>query len=291
MMILKSSRSRALLAPLLFVLGLLVLAPLCVTLIYSFTDANLLKLRQGFHFVGLNNYSDMFTNELFSLILSNSLVYSLVSTVAAMLFGLVSALCLNMKFKGRGIFRAILLVPWIIPSAVASLGFKWMFHGIYGIFNAILLTMGIITEPILFITDPNYALWSVCLVTIWKATPIAMIMLMGALQGVSIELYESARVEGASKINQFRYVTVPSIKPVLFSTTLVLFLWILNFTDPILIITNGGPSNASQIISSYAYYLGVNNQRLGSASAFSVFSLLITGIIISITTRRSEVDV
>lgn len=286
----KSSQRRSLLAPMLVILALLVLIPLAITIGYSFTDANLLRSRQGLSFVGLENYQDMFSDGLFLSIVGNSLVYSLVCTVSAIIFGLIIAICLNLNFRGRGLFRAILLIPWIIPSAVASLGFRWMYHGIYGIFNAMLMNMGLISEPILFITDPRCALLSVCVVTIWKACPIAMIMLLGSLQGVSLDLYESARVDGASAVKQFFYVTLPSIRPVLFSTTLVLFLWILNFTDPILIITDGGPSNSTQILSSYSYYLGISSQNVGGASAYSVFSLLITCILVAVTMRHSEVE-
>ena len=286
----KSIQRKSLLAPMLIVLALLVLLPLAMTVVYSFTDANLLKSLQNASFVGLQNYQAMFSDGLFPSIVWNSLVYSLVCTAASILFGLLTALCLNLRFRGRGLFRAILLIPWIIPSAVASLGFRWMYHGIYGIFNTVLMNLGFIQEPILFITDPRYALLSVCVVTIWKACPIAMIMLLGALQGVSPDLYESARVEGASALKQFWYVTLPSIRPVLFSTTLVMFLWILNFTDPILIITDGGPSNSTQILSSYSYYLGISSQNIGGASAYSVFSLIITCILVAITMRHSEVE-
>lgn len=286
----KSIQRKSLLAPMLIVLVLLVLIPLTITIVYSFTDANLLRSLKNASFVGIHNYQTMFTDRLFPPILWNSFIYSFVCTAAAILLGLLTAFCLNLKFRGRGLFRTILLIPWIIPSAVASLGFRWMYHGIYGIFNTVLMDLGLIQKPILFITDPRYALFSVCIVTIWKACPIAMIMLLGALQSVSLDLYESAKVEGASAFQQFWYVTLPSIRPVLFSTTLVMFLWILNFTDPILIITDGGPSNSTQILSSYSYYLGIGSQNIGGASAYSVFSLVITCILVAITMRRSEVE-
>ncbi len=193
----------------------------------------------------------------------------------AFALGLALALALHRDFFGRGLLRAIFIIPWVISAVAASYIWKWIYHSDFGIIGAVLVQLGLASKPPNFIDSVDTVLASLIVVNIWREFPFAMIMLMAGLQTVPEQLLRAAKVDGASTWQQFWHVTFPHLRNV--STVTILLLAVANFNSFIIpwIMTGGGPSNASHIWITHIYELAFGRQRWGVASAYSVLLFLI----------------
>ena len=193
----------------------------------------------------------------------------------AFVLGLGAALALNREFAGRGVLRAILIIPWVISAVAASYIWKWIYHSDFGVIGAVLVGLGLADRPPNLIDSVGTVLPSLIVVNVWREFPFAMIMLMAGLQTVPDQLLRAAKVDGASAWQRFWHVTFPHLQGV--STVTILLLAVANFNSFIIpwIMTGGGPSNASHIWITHIYELAFGRQRWGVASAYSVLLFLI----------------
>jgi multiple sugar transport system permease protein len=233
-----------------------------------------LQLREKI-FNGLENYTSILTSAVFWKVTGNTVIWTLASTVFAFLLGLGCALSLHREFIGRGVMRAILLIPWVVSAVAASYVWRWLYHSDFGVIGAALVSFGLADRPPNFIDNINTVLPSLIVVNVWREFSFAMIMLMAGLQTVPDQLLRAAQVDGASAWNRFWHVTFPHLRGV--STVTVLLLAVSNFNSFIIpwIMTGGGPSNASHIWITHIYELAFGRQRWGVASAYSVLLFII----------------
>lgn len=185
------------------------------------------------------------------------------------LFGFLLALLLNQKFTGRGIVRAVSMVPWVTPGVLIGLMWRWMFDGNFGVINDLLLKARLISGKIAFLSQVETAFPSVIVTIVWQGIPFFALMLLAALQGVSTEMYEAADIDGATAWQKLIYVTIPSIKNTIFVTGLLRIIWVANSVDVIYNMTEGGPAYSTQTLSVYIYNKG-NALDLGYASAMAL---------------------
>jgi len=247
--------------------------PLVYTVYLSFHDT---PPRTGDRiFNGVENYQSVLTDAKFWKITGNTLYWTIGSTFFAFVLGFGAALVLHKAFPGRGIFRAILLIPYVISHVAAAYVWRWILHSDYGLFSGSLVSWGIIDRPLVLLDSTRWVMPTLIGVNVWKEFPFVMIMMMAGLQTVPEPLLRAARVDGASTWNQFIHITVPYLKGVILITTLLLFVINLNSFTLVWLMTGGGPANASHLWITEIYNLAFRSLRYGLASAYSVILFLI----------------
>jgi multiple sugar transport system permease protein len=226
-------------------------------------------------FTGFDNYTAILSSPIFWKVTWNTIVWTVLSTVVAFALGLGCALSLHREFIGRGLLRAILLIPWVVSAVAASYIWRWLYHSDFGVIGAALVGLGLVDRPPNFIDSVGTVLPSLIVVNIWREFSFAMIMLMAGLQTVPEQLLRAAQVDGASAWQRFWHVTFPHLSGV--SMVTILLLAVSNFNSFIIpwIMTGGGPSNASHIWITHIYELAFGRQRWGVASAYSVLLFII----------------
>lgn len=287
------------------VAGYVLVAPAFIAifavLVYPLIHAFLLSLRRvvltqpaaGRPFVGLANYKTVLTTPYFWNAVENTLVWTLTNLVIQMALGLVLALLLNEAFRGRALARAALLVPWVIPSVVAMLNWRWMYDAQFGVINALLVQFGFIAKGVAWLGNTNTAMPAVIVASIWKGTPFVMIMLLAALQAIPRELYDASRVDGAGAWGALRYVTLPLIMPTLIIAATLTTIYTFNNFNGIWLMTEGGPLRATETLTILVYTAGFREFDLGRASAIGVITFVMLLLFVAIFGRRyikSEVE-
>jgi multiple sugar transport system permease protein len=252
--------------------------------IYYTVDLSFFKTPPGLQlrdkvFVGAENYQAILTSPVFWTVTVNTMIWTVVSTIVAFILGFGCALALNRDFFGRGILRAILIIPWVISAVAASYVWKWIYHSDFGVVGAVMVQLGIVDRQPNFIDSVHTVLPSLIVVNIWREFPFAMIMLTAGLQTVPEQLLRAARVDGASAWQRFWHITFPHLSGV--SMVTILLLAVANFNSFIVpwIMTGGGPSNASHIWITHIYELAFGRQRWGVAAAYSVLLFIILMIL------------
>ena len=249
--------------PALVVMLIVIAYPVYYTIELSFfkTPANL-QMKDKI-FVGFDNYVTILTSESFRDVTINTLIWTVFSTFFAFLLGLGAALALHREFVGRGVLRALLLIPYVVSAVAASYVWKWLYHSDFGVIGALAVQLGLTDRPINFLDNLYTVLPSLIVVNIWKEFSFAMIMLMAGLQTVPDQLLRAAQVDGANAWQRFWHVTFPHLKGV--SMVTVLLLMVANFNSFIIpwIMTGGGPAGASDIWITQIYQLAFGRQRYG----------------------------
>ena len=261
--------------PALMVMIIVIAYPVYYTIELSFFDTPpSLQLRDKI-FTGVDNYTTILSSSVFWKVTWNTIVWTVASTVISFVLGMGCALALHREFIGRGLLRAILLIPWVVSAVAASYVWRWIYHSDFGVIGAALVGLGLADRPPNFIDSVGTALPSLIVVNIWREFSFAMIMLMAGLQTVPEQLLRAAQVDGANTWQRFWHVTWPHLSGV--STVTILLLAVSNFNSFIIpwIMTGGGPSNASHIWITHIYELAFGRQRWGVASAYSVLLFVI----------------
>ncbi len=253
---------------------------------YSLNDGSLLK--PGV-FVGLNNYRDLPTMADFRNALLFSALFAVCSVAGSYLVGLALALLLDQEMPARGVFRAVLLIPWIIPSIVSIVSWRWIISDQQGLVNVLLRQFG--AHPILFLSTAHWAMFSVIAIKIWRSFPFMMISLLAALQAVDHTLYEAAQMDGAGRWAIFRAITFPHIRTISIVTWILMAIWCFNDFETIWLLTGGGPSNATENLLVLAYKYTFVRNKVGVGSSIAVFSLVILmALAVSLLRRQREVE-
>ncbi len=226
-------------------------------------------------FIGFKNFIDIFRTREFPMLLMNTVKWVFVSLACQFFLGFGLALLLRRKFRGSGLYQGMVYVPWAISGFLIGLIWRWLMNGQSGALNDILMRLHLIDQPIRWLSDVKVVMWSCIIANVWYGIPFFAIMIQAALKGVPDELYEAADIDGSSATFKFTHITLPYIAPILVLTTLLRVIWILNFPDLIYTMTNGGPANASHILSTYMIDMLMFNQDYGKASATGVIIMAV----------------
>ena len=259
-------------------LGYLFMAPAAVLLILfltyplglgtwlGFTDA---KVGRPGHFVGLDNYQFLWGDSVTRLALFNTLFYTFVASVVKFALGLWLALLLNRNIPLKSFVRAIVLLPFIVPTALSALAFWWLYDAQFSIISWALMKMGLIHQYIDFLGDPWMARFSTIAANIWRGVPFVAICLLAGLQTIPASLYEAAALDGARPLQRFRYVTLPMLTPII--AVVMTFSVLLTFTDfqLIYVLTRGGPLNATHLMATLSFQRAIPGGALGEGAAVS----------------------
>ena len=265
-----------LIVPALLTILVVALFPLLWTLWESLHLHDLRMPWLGKPFVGLDNYVEAFSDPRFWGALGHTVFFAVTSVGLELVIGLWLALALNRAFRGRGLVRASVLVPWAIPTVVSALLWRFMFEGQHGIVNEALVGLGVLAEPVVWFIRPVAAWVPVILSDVWKTTPFVALLLLAGLQNIDASLYEAARIDGASAWRQFRYVTLPLLKPAILVAVIFRTLDAFRVFDLIYALTGGGPGTSTEPIALYTFNVLLQNLQFGYGSALSVIVFLIT---------------
>ncbi len=288
------SRTRTpylLLAPALALISVVVIYPVIRSVSLSFHDFKLLDPANMGNWAGLRNFQRALADPLFWLSFRHTAIWVIGILPAQLVLGLLVALLLNRDFPLRGAVRAIVLIPWVFPGVLNGLMWTWMYDGNYGVLNDLLVKAGILDKFFPFLARMGSAMPAVITTVIWQGTPFFAIMLLAALQAVPEELYEAARIDGASAIGEFAHITIPSILPTVVITTLLRTIWVSNYIDVIYIMTGGGPGYATLTLPVYTFLTAYTATDFGYAAALSIFLVALLVIVVTLYVlylRRSE---
>jgi trehalose/maltose transport system permease protein len=278
------------LTPALLVVAFVAIYPLGYTVWQSFTDAQFLGGLEPTKFIGFRNYSDLIHDTIFRNAVWETVKFTLITVVFEFVLGLAIALVVNSGFKGRGVMRAVMLVPWAIPTVISAQMWKWMYDDIYGVINDLGVRLHLISHHVAFISQPSTALASVASVDIWKTTPFVALLLLAGLQVIPRELYEAAEVDGATKLQQFRRVTLPLLRPAILVTLIFRTLDALRVFDVFYVFF--GSRLDTQTMAIYDQNTIVSTGDVGYGAAISVAIFLIIGlfVVIYVTFIKVEAD-
>jgi multiple sugar transport system permease protein len=243
------------------------------------------------HFIGLGNFQFERSDTVFIQAFMNTVSYTAITTVFKLALGMIMALLLNQVFPAQRFVRAALLLPWIIPSVLSTLAWRWMFDPTFSVVNWVIIHSHLSVGGVDWLGKTTSALASLMIVNVWRGTPFYGIAFLAGLQTIPVDLYEAARVDGATRFQQFRVVTLPMLRPVLL--VVLLLSTILTFADFTLpyVLVNGAPYNSTHMLSTWAFAIGVNGGYIGIGAAislvlFPLLTVIVAGVLL--TLRRPE---
>ncbi|MES2934897.1 MAG: sugar ABC transporter permease [Pseudomonadota bacterium] len=261
--------------------------PLGRSIWFSLTDTNINDLGAS-RFVGLENYfgefglfanpnhSEGFWLSDWGTSIRNTFKFAVVSVALETLAGLAVAMLLNQEFRGRALVRTAVLVPWAIPTIVSAKMFGWMLNDQFGVINAMMMSANLISHKIAWTADPQYAMWTVVMVDVWKTTPFMALLILAAMQTLPKDCYEAARVDGVHPLRVFWRITLPLIRPALMVTVMFRLLDALRVFDLIYVLTSNNSSTIS--MSGFVRRELIDNGNMGFGSAASTMLFLIIGL-------------
>ena len=279
-----------LLIPALLVVALVAIYPLGKTIYYSFTNQEFLQGIEPTKWVGLENYRTLWHDTIFRNAVWETIKFTLITVAFEFVLGMIIALVVNSSFKGRGAMRAVMLVPWAIPTVVAAQMWKWMFDDVYGVINDAGVKLHILSHSHAWISEPSTALASVCAVDIWKTTPFVALLLLAGLQVIPSDLYEAASVDGASKLQQFWRITLPLLLPAILVALIFRTLDALRVFDVFYVFFGNRPDTQTMAIYAQSTIVGDGHVGYGSAISVAIFLIIAVFVIIYVTATRVAGD-
>ena len=240
--------------------------PLGLGVWLGFTDA---KIGRPGEFVGLDNYAFLWGDSVTRLALFNTLFYTVIASILKFALGLWLALLLNRHLPFKTLLRAIVLLPWIVPTALSAIAFWWIYDAQFSIISWVLLKLGLIDRYIDFLGDPWNARWSAILANVWRGIPFVAISLLAGLQTISPSLYEAAAIDGATAWQRFRHITLPLLSPII--AVVMTFSVLFTFTDfqLIYVLTRGGPLNATHLMATLSFQRAISGGAMGEGAALA----------------------
>ncbi len=255
----------------LLLLGLIVY-PICWNVVLSFQS-------KGGAF-SLNNYRQILSDPLFRRVTYNTTIWTLGSIIPQLVIGLGVALLLNQKVKGRPFFRAIILIlPWATPHIVGALAWRWMYNDLYGVFNDLLLRVGLIHRPLAWLGQTDWARFSVIVANNWKGFSLSAMFYLAGLQTIPDEIREAAQIDGAGRVALFRHVILPYLRPTITITVLLTVIFTINYFPLIYIMTGGGPAQSTDTYVTWAYLVGFTFLGFSKSAAISTLNFLIVLVV------------
>jgi multiple sugar transport system permease protein len=261
-----------LLLPAVLYIALLIGYPFALALWIAVTNQTVGNASSA-RFVGFDNFGWALESSIFQTALKNTILLTVGTEITKMVLGTTLAFLLIRPFKGRGLARALVIIPWAVPIAISVIAWRWMFDSQYSVINWALVHVGLVSslnKPN-WLGDPSIALWSVAAVNVWRGVPFSAIIIMGGLTSIPQELLEAARLDGASFLQRWRMVIVPIIAPILFISLLFSAVFTLTDMTVVYLLTGGGPVNSTHVLSSLAFQVGVRSTALSRGAAISLF--------------------
>ncbi|HEV8524367.1 MAG TPA: sugar ABC transporter permease [Terriglobales bacterium] len=279
-------------APALLYIIAVVGLPLVMAFLYSVGDVKVGSV--GYHFVGLDNFRSVLQSPSFRKSLGNSFIFTISSQLIVIIGAHMLALALNRRFRGRGLVRFLILLPWVTPMSLGSFGWKWILDSIYSVINWVLVQAHLVRpfDPPMWLGEPALAMISVISVHAWRLLPFSTVILLAGLTAIPKDIPEAAAVDGAGFWRTLFQITIPMMLPIV--NVAVLFGVIFTFTDMIVvyILTRGGPYDSTQVLPSLAFFTGIIGSDLSEGAAISVFLVPLLALIAYLmlrSARRAEV--
>ncbi len=279
-----------LLSPAVLVTLVIVFLPMVQAVWTSFYDLVLFKPKAT-AFVGMSNYIKLLHDPVFWAAFWNTCLWIGLTVPLQMGLGLITALLLNREFPWRGLARALVIIPWALPSVVIALMWRWIYDPNTGVLNDILLHLSAVSHAVPWLADPNIALYAIIATLTWQGFPFFAIMILAGLQGIPKSQYEAASIDGASPWRQFVNVTLPGIAPVLATAGLLRVIWVANSMDVIFVMTGGGPGYSTYTLPLYAFVKARQNLDFGYGTAIAVTFTLLLGILVVLYLARTMREV
>lgn len=283
---------RLMLAPAVIYIALLVGFPFLLSVYYSLSDATVGS--RTLHFVGMENFRRILESDTFWRSLRNALVFTLVSQLLVVVLAKILALALYSDFRGKWLVRLLILLPWVAPISLGSIGWLWIFDPVYSIINWSLRALGMLgpnTWPI-WLGQPNLAMASIILVDVWRLLPLATVIILAGLSGIPQDIHDAAAMDGAGFWRHLFRINIPLVMPVMLVA--LLFGIVFTLTDMIIVfvLTRGGPYDTTQVLASLAFFTGIQGGDLAAGAAISLFlfPLLVAVVVLLLSVaRRLEV--
>ncbi len=279
-----------LLTPAVLVTVVIVFLPMIEAVVTSLYEFVLFRPNAA-RFVGVGNYIKLVQDPVFWITFKHTAIWIGLTVPLQMGLGLIAALILNRQFPWRGLARALVIIPWALPSVVIALMWRWIYDANTGVLNEILLRLSIIQSAIPWLADPDKALYAVVVTLTWQGFPFFAVMILAGLQGIPRSRYEAASIDGASAWRQFRHVTLPGIAGVLATAGLLRIIWVANSIDVIFVMTGGGPGYATQTLPLYAFIKARQNLDFGYGTTIAVMFTLLLGVIVAIYIARTSREI
>lgn len=270
----KSARPYLMLLPTFAVLAIFMVYPILNTFVLS-TQYNTLIDAKNAGFIGLENFRNLFQDDIFLKAAGNSLVWTVLNVGLQAFLGLIVALILNMSFKGRGVFRALLFTPWAVGGMLVALIWSFLFNESVGVIGDLLVKSGIVNQKISWFSSGTSSMWAMTIANTWRGIPFFAISFLSSLQTISLDIYESADVDGANAWTKFWKITLPLIKDTALLTILLRTIWTLNVVDIIYGMTKGGPNFSTLTIPVYIMMTFNDSLDAGYSSAMAVLMILV----------------
>lgn len=270
----------ALLSPAVLVTLAIVFLPMVQAMWMSLHDYVLFRPKD-FTFVGLKNFITALQDEVFWISFRHTVLWIGITVPAQLLLGLGTALLLNQEFFWRPVARALIIIPWALPSVVIALMWVWIYDSNYGILNELLLRSHILKTAIPWLARPDTALYAIIVTLTWQGFPFFAVMILAGLQAIPASYYEAASIDGASPWRQFWHITLPGISGVMMTAVLLRTIWVANSIDVIFVMTGGGPGYATYTLPLYAFVKARTGLDFGYGTAIAVlFTIMLLGIVV-----------
>src|ERR1700736_5603779 len=224
-------------------------------------------------FVGLDNFVADWHDPVFRLVVVNTIVYTLAATLLKMVGGLGLALVMNQDFRFKNLTRALLLLPFIVPTVLSTIAWQWILDPAFSVINWALMQTGLANPGPSWLGNPYLAMFSLIMVNTWRGLPFYAITLLAGLQTISPELYEAATIDGAGRWGRFRYVTLPLLKPIIFIVTMFSVIFTFSDFQLVYVLTRGGPANATHLFATYAFDVAMGGGQLGAGASIALAML------------------
>lgn len=273
------------LSPTLIILALVAGWPLLKTILYSFTDASLIDPSAA-KFVGVDNYVYLLLDEHWWAAVWNTVIFAAVSVFLETVLGLMIALTLHRHFRGRGMMRAAVLIPWAIPTVVSAQMWNWMFNDVFGVINHLLMSFYLMDQPIAWTASPDTALLAIILVDVWKTTPFMALLLLAGLQMLPQECYESAKVDGVHPVKVFFRITLPLLKPALTVAIIFRMLDALRVFDLVYVMSGNNRDTMSMSVYARQQLIDFGDLGFGSAAATLIFAIIALFTVVYLTVAK-----
>lgn len=268
-----------LLLPVIVVSLIFILYPVVSTIVNSLFEYRTQTMAEGKKWVGLAQYAKLLKDKQMWASLRFTVLFTLLAVILETVLGMLCALMMNQRFSGQALVRAVILIPWAIPTIVSGLLWKFMLSESYGVINQVLIGWGVISDPIRWITEPSWAFWAVIVADVWKTAPYMSLQLLAGLQNISKDMYEAASIDGANAFRRFLNITLPMLRPVLLVALLFRTISSFRIYDLVSVLTNGGPANQTMSLTMFTIRNYYSYGNIGYGSAAAVLTFIITLII------------
>ena len=268
-------------APMIIYLACFLAFPMIWGLYMSFTNKT---IGNPASFIGLKNYARLLGDPEYRRAILNTVFFTFISIAVKTVLGMLMALSLNQKFRGRNVARALLMIPWTLPNIVYN--WRWIFNSTGGIANHILKSLHIIDSNIIWFGSAGLAFATIIVANVWRGTPFFGVSILAKLQTIPKDYYEAADIDGANLWQKFRHITLPEVKDVTILSALMSTIWTINEFETVWLLTGGGPNGTTEVMNVYSYKTAMRSMMLGRGIAVAVLAMPILMILIGILTRR-----